>query len=287
MMKDNWRTQVLVYAVLTGYAFISLFPVVFIFMNSFKDRRDLFRTPYQPPVWFSLDHGLTLINKTSLAGYETVLSQGEILRYFSNSFLVSVLSLLLIVVLGLMLAYALTEYDFRGNLTLYVFFVLGIMIPQQIGTATIIDLVQALGLYDTVWALILIYTARGLPISVFVLSEFMRTVPTELKEAARVDGANEYWILARIVVPLTRPAIATVLAFQLIPVWNDLWFPLTVAPGEAARTVTLGMTIFAGQYRNDWSSLLAGLSLAMMPVTLLFVIFSRQFVAGLTRGAIK
>jgi ABC-type spermidine/putrescine transport system permease subunit II len=166
MMKDNWRTQVLVYAVLTGYAFISLFPVVFIFMNSFKDRRDLFRTPYQPPVWFSLDHGLTLINKTSLAGYETVLSQGEILRYFSNSFLVSVLSLLLIVVLGLMLAYALTEYDFRGNLTLYVFFVLGIMIPQQIGTATIIDLVQALGLYDTVWALILIYTARGLPIRI-------------------------------------------------------------------------------------------------------------------------
>jgi ABC-type maltose transport system permease subunit len=75
------------------------------------------------------------------------------------------------------------------------------------------------------------------------------------------------------VIPLTRPAIATVLAFQLIPVWNDLWFPLTVAPGENARTVTLGMTIFAGQYRNDWSSLLAGLSLAMMPVTLLFVIF--------------
>ena len=139
--------------------------------------------------------------------------------------LVTALSLVLIVVLGAMLAYALTEYDFPGSQALYVFFVLGIMIPLQIGTATIIRTVDALGLYDTIWALILIYVARGLPISVFILGEFMRTVPKELKEAARVDGANEYWILARIVMPLIRPAIATVLAFQLIPIWNDLWFP--------------------------------------------------------------
>jgi raffinose/stachyose/melibiose transport system permease protein len=286
-MKSDWRARSLVYAVLVGYSFISLFPVFFIFMNSFKDRRDLFRTPYQPPLWFSLDHGLTLLNKASLAGYQTVLGQTAILHYFANSVLVTGLSLVLIVVLGSMLAYALTEYDFPGNRALYVFFVLGIMIPLQIGTATIINVVQMINLYDTIWALILIYTARGLPISVFILGEFMRAVPKELKEAARVDGANEYWILARIVVPLMRPAIATVLAFQLIPIWNDLWFPLTVAPGEEARTVTLGMAIFAGQYRNDWSSLLAGLSLAMIPVTLLFVVFSRQFVAGLTRGAIK
>jgi raffinose/stachyose/melibiose transport system permease protein len=286
-MKADWRARLLVYTVLVGYSFVSLFPVVFIFMNSFKDRRDLFRTPYQPPIWFSLDHGLRLVNKVSMAGYQTVLTQSAMLHYFTNSLLVSALSLLLMVVLGLTLAFALTEYNFRGSLGLYVFFVIGIMIPLQIGTATIINVVQALGLYDTIWALILIYAARGLPVSVFIFSEFMRTVPRELKEAARVDGASEYWILGRIVIPLTRPAIATVLAFQLIPVWNDLWFPLTVAPGENARTVTLGMTIFAGQYRNDWSSLLAGLSLAMMPVTLLFVIFSRQFVAGLTRGALK
>jgi raffinose/stachyose/melibiose transport system permease protein len=286
-MKGDRRGRRLVYTVLAGYAFVSLFPVLFIFMNSFKDRRDLFRAPYQPPLWFSLEHGFAPLNRVSLVGYQTVLGQTAILHYFANSVLVTALSLVLIVVLGTMLAYALTEYDFPGNRALYVFFVLGIMIPLQIGTATIIKVVQALGLYDTIWALTLIYVARGLPIAVFIFGEFMRTVPRELKEAARVDGANEYWILARIVVPLTRPAIATVLAFQLIPVWNDLWFPLTVAPGEAARTVTLGMTIFAGQYRNDWSSLLAGLSLAMIPITLLFVIFSRQFVAGLTRGAIR
>jgi raffinose/stachyose/melibiose transport system permease protein len=283
----NWRGWGLVYAVLAAYSFISLFPVVFILMNSFKERRDLFRIPYQPPLWFSFSGGLKLVNKATMAGYETVLGQSAVLHYFANSLLVSGVALGLIVILGLMLAYALTEYDFPGSLALYVFFVLGIMIPLQIGTVSIITVVESLGLYDTIWALILIYTARGLPIAVFIFSEFMRTVPRELKEAARIDGANEYWILARIVVPLTGPAIATVLAFQLIPVWNDLWFPLTVAPGEGARTVTLGMAMFAGQYRNDWSALLAGLSLAMIPVTLLFILFSRQFVAGLTSGAIK
>jgi raffinose/stachyose/melibiose transport system permease protein len=286
-MSANWRGRALVYAVLAAYSFISLFPVAFILMNSFKERRDLFRIPYQPPLWFSFNGGLKLVNRATMVGYETVLGQSAVLHYFANSVLVSGLALGLIVVLGLTLAYALTEYDFPGSLALYIFFVLGIMIPLQIGTVSIIGVVESLGLYDTIWALILIYTARGLPIAVFIFSEFMRTVPRELKEAARMDGANEYWILARIVVPLTGPAIATVLAFQLIPVWNDLWFPLTVAPGEEARTVTLGMAMFAGQYRNDWSALLAGLSLAMIPVTLLFILFSRQFVAGLTSGAIK
>jgi len=286
-MSLNWRARTLVYAVLAGYSFISLFPVVFIFMNSFKDRRDLFRIPYQPPLWFSFDHGLRIVNKISLGGYDTVLSESAMLHYYANSLLVSALALLLMIGLGLTLAYALTEYNFPGNIILYIFFVLGIMIPLQIGTATIIKVVESLGLYDTIWALILIYAARGLPVSVFILSEFMRTVPSELKEAARVDGANEYWILARIVVPLTKPALATVIAFQLIPVWNDLWFPLTVAPGDEARTVTLGMQMFAGEFRNDWSALLAGLSMAMIPVTVLFAIFSRQLVAGLTRGAIK
>jgi len=286
-MSPNWRARTLVYAILLGYSFVSLFPVVFIFMNSFKERRDLFRTPYQPPLWFSLDHGLKIVNKVSMSGYDTVLSESAMLHYYTNSLLVSALALALMVGIGLTLAYALTEFDFPGNMVLYIFFVLGIMIPQQIGTATIIKVVESLGLYDTIWALILIYAARGLPVSVFILSEFMRTVPRELKEAARIDGANEYWILARIVVPLTKPAIATVVAFQLIPVWNDLWFPLTIAPGDEARTVTLGMQMFAGEFRNDWSALLAGLSLAMIPVTVLFAIFSRQLVAGLTSGAIK
>jgi raffinose/stachyose/melibiose transport system permease protein len=286
-MPTNRRARGLVYAVLVGYAFVSLFPVVFIFMNSFKDRRDLFRSPYSPPLWVSFEHGFGIVDKVSMVGYDTVLGRSAALHYFANSLIVAALALILLVILGLTVAHALTEFDFPGNRVLYVFFVLGIMIPLQIGTATIIEVVESLGLYDTIWALVLIYAARGLPISVFILSEFMRTVPRELKEAARIDGASEYRILFEIVVPLTAPAIATVLAFQLIPIWNDLWFPLTVAPGDEARTVTLGMAMFAGQYRNDWSALLAGLSLAMIPVTLLFVVFSRQFVAGLTSGAVK
>jgi raffinose/stachyose/melibiose transport system permease protein len=281
------RGTVAVYVILAGYALVALYPVLLIFINSFKERMDLFRYPYHPPLWLTWDGALEVFNVFSTSGYETVFGRSYLLNYVVNSVLVAAVSLALIILLSLMLAYALTEFRFRGSRLLYIYFVLGIMIPLQIGTSTIIGIMQSAGLYNTIWALTLIYVARGLPVALFIMSEFMRTVPVELKEAARMDGASEYRILFGIVAPLTRPAIATVLAFQLIPVWNDLWFPLTVAPGEAARTVTLGVANFAGQYRNDWSSLLAALSLAMIPVTVLFIIFSRQFVAGLTRGAVR
>jgi len=127
----------------------------------------------------------------------------------------------------------------------------------------------------------------NLPIAVFILSEFMRQVPVELKDAARVDGASEYRILFSFILPLVRPALATVLVFNMLPIWNDLWFPLTLAPGGNVRTVTLGLSEFAGQYKTDWTALLAALMLAMLPVLVLYIIFSRQFIQGLTRGALK
>jgi raffinose/stachyose/melibiose transport system permease protein len=119
-----------------------------------------------------------------------------------------------------------------------------------------------------------------------VLSQFMRQIPRDLKDAARVDGASEYRIYWMIL-PLIRPAIGTVLVFNMIPIWNDLWFPLILTPSEAVKTVTLGAQIFLGQYVNDWNAVLASLSLAAIPVVILYVIFSRQLIQGLTSGAVK
>jgi len=283
----KWRGSIFLYVVLAAYAVISLFPIVLVVMNSFKGRRDLFRVPYQPPVWFSFDEGLHVVNTFTLSGYGTVFARSRMLWYYLNSLMITSISLVLIIVLGLMLAYAMTEFVFRGRAALNVFVALGIMLPVTLGTSTIIRFVNWLGIYDTQWALILVYVARGLPVCYVIMAEFLRSVSSEIKEAARIDGANEFQILFGIVAPLTRPAIATVLAFQIIPVWNDLWFPLTLAPGERARTVTLGVSTFVGQYQTDWTALLAALSVAMIPLTILFVIFSRQFVSGLTQGAVK
>lgn len=275
------------YVALIGYSFVALIPIILIILNSFKERRDLFRVPYQPPIWFTFEGGFQVINNFTLEGYESVFDRAQIFVYFGNSIYITTVSLTLILLLGAMIAYALTEYKFPGVRILNIYLILGIMIPARLGTVSMIELMTNIGLYNTRTALIVVYVARGLPIALFILSEFMRQVPKELKEAARVDGANEYWILFRLILPLIRPALATVLVFQLIPIWNDLWFPLTLAPGESVRTVTLGVSSFAGQYKQDWSALLAALTLAMIPVTTLYVIFSRQFISGLTRGALK
>jgi raffinose/stachyose/melibiose transport system permease protein len=275
------------YIVLIGYSIVAIFPIFLIVINSFKDRRDLFRMPYQPPIWFTFDGGFQLVNTFTLEGYQSVFERSQIFVYFGNSLFVTVVSLVVIMLLGAMVSFAFSEYLFPGNRLLYLFLVLGVMIPIRLGTVSMIDLMNTLKIYDTHWALILVYIARGLPVALFILTEFMRQVPRELKEAARVDGANEYWILFRMVMPLIRPALATVMVSQLIPVWNDLWFPLTLAPSESVRTITLGVSTFAGQYKQDWSALLAALSLAMIPITALYVLFSRQFIGGLTAGALK
>ena len=143
------------------------------------------------------------------------------------------------------------------------------------------------GLVNTLTALILVYTAQGLPLAIFILSEFMKQVSDDLKNAGRIDGLSEYTIFFRLVLPLVRPAMATVAVFTMIPIWNDLWFPLILAPSEATKTVTLGAQMFIGQFVTNWNAVLAALSLAILPVLILYLIFSRQLIRGITSGAVK
>src|SRR3546814_10910339 len=124
-------------------------------------------------------------------------------------------------------------------------------------------------------------------LAVFLLSEFLRQLPGELKDAARCHGVSEYRIFFRIILPLTRPIMATVGIFTMIPIWNDLWFPLILAPSDSVRTVTLGVQQFIGQYVTDWNAVIASLTLAILPVLALYLIFSRQLIRGITGGAVK
>jgi raffinose/stachyose/melibiose transport system permease protein len=258
------------------YTIIALFPVFLVLVNSFKERRAIFRTPYALPGPETFDP----------VGYETVFARANFPNYFLNSIIVTVVALILIFIAGTMAAHALSEYKFPGNAFLGLYLSLGIMIPIRLGTVSILRLVKDIGLIDSLLALILVYAAMGLPLAIFVLSQFMRQIPRDLKDAARVDGASEYRIYWMIL-PLIRPAIGTVLVFNMIPIWNDLWFPLILTPSEAVKTVTLGAQIFLGQYVNDWNAVLASLSLAAIPVVILYVIFSRQLIQGLTSGAVK
>lgn len=268
--------KVVPYTILILFTISALFPVVLTVMNSFKDRKAIFGQPFMPPTPATF----------SLAGYETVILRSNFGLYFVNSVIVTLISMALILFTGAMAAHALSEYQFRGNTFMGLYLALGIMIPIRLGTVSILRLVVSLNLVNTLAALILVYTAMGLPLTIFILQQFMRQVPRELKDAARIDGANEYRIFG-LILPLVRPAIATVAVFTMIPVWNDLWFPLILAPGERTKTITLGAQQFLGQFVSDWNSVLSSLTLAMVPVFLLYILFSRQLIRGLTAGAVK
>ncbi|APG89511.1 carbohydrate ABC transporter permease [Sinorhizobium americanum] len=266
-----------VHVALIAYTLVALFPVFLTIANSFKSRNAIFREPLAIPTPETF----------SLIGYETVLKQGDFIGYFQNSVVVTVVSIALVLLFGAMAAFALSEYRFRGNTLMGLYLALGIMIPIRLGTVAILQGMVATNLVNTLTALILVYTAQGLPLAVFILSEFMRTVSDDLKNAGRIDGLSEYAIFFRLVLPLIRPAMATVAVFTMIPIWNDLWFPLILAPAETTKTVTLGSQIFIGQFVTNWNAVLSALSLAIFPVLVLYVIFSRQLIRGITAGAVK
>jgi raffinose/stachyose/melibiose transport system permease protein len=265
------------HAILILYTVIALFPVFVIVINSFKSRRAIFADPLALPMPGSFD----------LVGYHTVLAQGDFFQYFLNSLIVTVGSLFFVLLFGAMAAFALSEYRFKGNTLMGLYLALGIMIPIRLGTVAILQLMVASGLVNTRTALVLVYTAQGIPLAVFILSEFMRSVSADLKNAGRIDGLSEYTIFFRLVLPLVRPAMATVAVFTMIPIWNDLWFPLILAPSEATKTVTLGAQVFIGQFVTNWNAVLAALSLAILPVLVLYLMFSRQLIRGITAGAVK
>ena len=275
MRSKSWPA-IATHAVLLAYTVVALFPVVLIILNSFKDRLSIFSAPFALP-WadtFTLD------------GYATLGSSAHFEWYFLNSLIVTTCSLLLILIVSSMAAFALAEYKFRFNLLMSLYLSIGIMVPIRLGTVGILRLMVNLHLVNTLWALILVYTAQGIPLAIFVLTTFMRQVPGDLKDAARIDGASEYRIYL-LILPLVRPAIGSVLAISMLPIWNDLWFPLILAPGEATKTLILGAQTFLGEFANDYNAVLAALTLAILPPVFLYVIFSRQLIRGITAGAVK
>lgn len=275
-LRFRLTESVVPHIVLLTYTTIALFPIILVVINSFKTRKAIFAQPlmFPTPSTFSLE------------GYATVWERANFDVYFTNSLVVTVISISLILMAGAMAAFALSEYKFPGNPLMGLYLALGIMIPIRLGTVGILRLVSSLNLVNTLAALILVYVAQGLPLSIFVLQQFMTQVPRELKEAARVDGASEYRIFG-LILPIVRPAVATVAVFVMIPIWNDLWFPLILAPGETTKTVTLGAQQFLGQFVSDWNAVLSSLTLAMIPILILYLIFSRQLIRGITSGAVK
>ncbi|MBF9232689.1 carbohydrate ABC transporter permease [Microvirga alba] len=269
--------RIAVHIALILYTILAVGPIALILINAFKTRRAIFSDPL----------GFPDARTFTTIGFDQVFAKSDFGLYFVNSLTVTVISLGLIILIGAMAAWALTEYRFRGNTIIALYMAIGIMVPIRLGSVSILRMMVDLNLVNTLTALILVYVAQGLPLAILILGEFIQQIPKDLRDAARCDGVSEYRIFGSIILPLITPAIATVAVFTMVPIWNDLWFPLILAPGDGKQTVTLGVQQFIGQYVTDWNAVLASLTLAIAPILVLYLFFSRYLVRGLTAGAVK
>ncbi|MGY3717652.1 carbohydrate ABC transporter permease [Sutcliffiella cohnii] len=278
MLNSKKRIRVsrlVIHFFLMSYAVTILFPIYLVLVNSFKTTKEIFSIPYSLPTSFSFDN------------YVTAWVTADFGRYFLNSIFVTSTSVILVLIVASMAAYVLARFRFRGNLFLYFLFIAGLMFPLRLAIIPLFILIRDLGLINSHFGLILVYVASGLPFSIFILYPFFKALPDELAQAARVEGANSFQIYYKVMLPLARPALATVAIFNFLSLWNDFFFPFILLRDPHLYTIPVGISRFFGEYSTDWSSLFAGLSLSIIPIVVVFFLLSKQFIEGLTAGAVK
>ncbi|AEV28170.1 ABC-type sugar transport system, permease component [Sphaerochaeta pleomorpha str. Grapes] len=278
MMRNSLKMQnrhVVSHFIMVVWCFIVLFPLWVLLVNSFKTRLSIYENPFWIP------------KKWNFQNYVTVLQDGDFINYFKNSLVVVLLSLLVMTTVSALAGYALANWKSKVSRFFYFFLIAGMMLPIKIASIKLLEIMQFMHLLNTIWSLPPIYVAMGIPVGVFILTEFIRQIPQELTEAGIIDGAGRFRIFYLIIVPLVKPALATVSIYNLIPFWNDLWFPLIFINEEKSKTLLLGVTRLFGQYQTDWSKVLAVLTLSAIPVLFLYLLMSQQFIKGVTAGAVK
>lgn len=254
---------------------VFLFPLLLIVLTSFKSRSEIFADPLALPEVFQMENYL---NAWTTGGFE---------HYFMNSVIVVGISLVLILLLSSLAAYALVQFDFPANDMMFIFFLAGFMIPPQVLLVPLYTVMNALGLLNSYFSLILAYVAFGLPFSIFLLRQFFVTIPDTYAEAARMDGCTEFQVFLRVYLPLSAPAMAAVAIYQFVFLWNEFLYAIIFITDDALRTLPAGLMAFQGQYSGDWAQLFAGIVIAVAPTVIFFLLFQRQFLRGISMGATK
>lgn len=265
----------LIQVFLATAALFMLYPIFMMVLSGFKTTPEIFMSPFSLPERLNTENFQVIWNKT------------DVPRYFLNSVIVTLSSIILLLVTGTMAAYAIARYKFRGTLMVSLFFLSGLMLPIRLAIIPLFIQLKYLGLIDSLLGLIFIYTAMSLPATVFILTGFLRSLPKELEDSARMDGASELRIMIDIMVPLISPALVIAGIYSAVPIWNDFFFPLIFIQSPEWKTLAQGLTSFFGEYSINYGVLYAGLSLASLPMILIFIVQSRRFIAGMTAGALK
>lgn len=261
--------------ILVANTIIMLAPIIIMVFSAFKTTPQIFQSPFSIPDF------------TQVGNFVRIWTQTNFLRYLLNSFLVTGASMVLILTLGTMAAYAIGRYQFTGSGFILMFFLAGLTLPLKLAIIPLFMLMRDLSILNSQLSLIFVYTAMGLPTTVFIMTGFIRTLPNELEDAARMDGASEARIMWSIMLPLVRPAMVIAGIQNVVPIWNDFFFPLVFIQNDDLKTLPQGLTTFMGEYTTDWGVLFSGLTLSAAPIIIIYIVLSKQFIAGMTSGAVK
>lgn len=269
---QRWAVYIFVYAL----TLLWLVPVLTALVTSLRTNNDILTRGF-----WSLPNVLTLKN------FGEAWQRGGLTHYLPNSFIITLPSLVITLFLSSLAGYALSRFRFRGDRLILFTFVAGMMLPFQILLLPVFRMVNALGLYNTYWALIIFHSVFQLGFCTFVLRNYMRTIPGEILEAARIDGCNEFRIYRQIMMPLTLPAMAALATLEFTWIFNDFLWALILVQNDKLKPVTTGLAALRGQYVMDWTVIIAGSLIATMPTVLVFLFLQRYFIGGLTLGATK
>ncbi len=251
---------------------IIVVPIYYIVVTSFRPRTD-----------FYAENPLSFPANPTLDAYRQVL-ENDFLRYFANSLVVTVVSVAVILVVALMASYVVVRSASRSAQRIFQAFLLGIAIPIQATIVPVYYLIIQLGLYDTLWALILPSIAFAIPLSVLILTNFLRDVPKELFESMTVDGAGELRTLWNLALPMSKPAVVTVGIYNALQVWNGFLFPLVLTQSAETRVIPLSLWSYQGEFTMNVPAVLAAVVLSVIPILAAYVVGRRQLVSGLTAG---
>ena len=262
------------YLILLMLTVISAFPLLWMVMTSLRDRREVFT-------------GGLIPTSLTVEAYAFVLNEFHILTFLWNSAMVAAITIVTVVALATMAGYAFAHLDFWWKEPIFLVLLGTLMVPSAVLIIPLFLQLRNLGLIDSRLGLTFAYIGGGLAFSVFLMRSFFKTLPTELIDAGRVDGASEFGIFWRIMLPLARPGIATVLIFQFLGTWNEFIFAATFVHTPSLRNLQPAIFAMVGRYSTNWPALTAALTISVLPIFTVYVLMQRQFVAGLTAGAIK
>ena len=274
-IKSKTIKNVIMWIILGFFLFYTIAPLVWLVISSLKTNGELMGAP------------LALPRKLQFQNYINAFEVSGLARLFLNSMIISITATLLNVTVGSMASYAIARYDFKGKELIFTLISAGIMVPVSALMVPVFILIKNLGLYDTKLALILTYSAMGLPLSIFIIRGFMNTIPKELEEAGVIDGCNFYQKFYKIILPLSRAGIVTAITFQFLYCWNEFIYAMLLTSSQTNRTVQVGIRFFSNQFTTDYTSMFAAITISIIPAIAGYVLFQRQIISGLTSGAIK